>query len=268
MSDTPQTTVPAFTPVPRLHNRHDGWTPERQRGFIDALALYGLVRAAANAVGMTPEGAYLLRRHPEGEEFRAAWAAALDLGIEKLEDVAMERALNGVEVPVYSYGKLVGTRIKHNDRLVMFMLRNRAPGRFAEGKPKALNALDRQPPARFKRQWREEWERERALAADRDEQATVHSISDKLRAAQANRLNLMSDATRAAWEHFQACEAEDKASGYAHMMDRARRPAPDDADEAPAPELPAPGEAAPAEESPLTPSLSKGPAIRTLKDGW
>ena len=28
----------------------------------------------------------------------------------RIEDVAMDRAMHGVETPVYSYGKLVGTR--------------------------------------------------------------------------------------------------------------------------------------------------------------
>ena len=33
--------LPAFTPVPRHYNRHDGWTPERQQGFIEApLSIY------------------------------------------------------------------------------------------------------------------------------------------------------------------------------------------------------------------------------------
>lgn len=60
--------LPAFTPVPRLRKRHDGWTPERKRLFIEALADTGSVRAAAHRVNMTPESAYLLRRHPEAGE--------------------------------------------------------------------------------------------------------------------------------------------------------------------------------------------------------
>jgi hypothetical protein len=107
--------VPEFTPVPRHYKRHDGWTPERQQRFIQALADLGSVRAAAHAVNMTPEGAYLLRRHPEAAEFREAWEAALALGVQRLEDVAMERALFGVEVPVYHFGAVVGTRRVYND---------------------------------------------------------------------------------------------------------------------------------------------------------
>ena len=79
---------------------------------------------------MSTVGAYYLRRQRGAESFRKAWAAAIDLGVQRIEDVAMDRALNGVDVPVYSYGKLVGTRTAYNDRLLMFMLRNRAPERF------------------------------------------------------------------------------------------------------------------------------------------
>ena len=154
-----------FTPVPRLTTRHDGWTPERQRGFIEALADTGSVKTAAHAVNMTPEGAYLLRRHPEGASFRKAWETALGLGVQRLEDVAMDRALNGVEQPVYSYGQLVGTRRVVNDALLMFLLRNRAPKRFAADSANPQGTGGAGGPgtlASAKRAWRKEWERERA----------------------------------------------------------------------------------------------------------
>ena len=139
--------------MPRKYNRHDGWTPDRQRRFIEALADSGSVKRAAHAVNMTPEGAYLLRRHPKGHEFRAAWEAALALGVQRLEDVAMERAIHGVEVPVYHFGQIVGTRRVYNDRLLMFLLRNRAPERFAADGAKALSAVDQALLARLKREW-------------------------------------------------------------------------------------------------------------------
>jgi hypothetical protein len=126
----PPAALPHFTPVPRKP-RFDGWTPERQQSFIEALADTDSVKHAAAKVGMSVEGAYMLRRAEGAEEFTAAWHAALDHGIRQLEDIALERAIHGIEVPVYSYGKLVGTRRVYNDRLIMFMLRNRAPDRFA-----------------------------------------------------------------------------------------------------------------------------------------
>ena len=124
----------AFTPVPRRGSRHDGWTHARQRAFIEALADTGSVHAACKAVDMSQPGAYYLRRQPGAESFAAAWQAALDLGVQRIEDTAMDRALNGVEEPLYSYGKLIGSRTRYNDRLLMFMLRNRAPDRFAAGR--------------------------------------------------------------------------------------------------------------------------------------
>lgn len=172
--------LPSFTPVPRKCQRHDGWTPERQRGFIEALADTGSVRAAAHAATMTPESAYLLRRHPEAGEFRKAWEAALALGVQRLEDVAMDRALNGVEVPVYHFGAVVGTRRVYNDRLLMFLLRNRAPRRFAADSLNNGDAATRSQLARLKREWRREWEEERAAQDAREAEQAIAEIDAQL----------------------------------------------------------------------------------------
>ena len=174
-------TLPAFTPVPRKRARHDGWTPARQTGFIEQLAEFGSVRAAANAVGMTPESAYQLRRQLGADSFRDAWQAALDLGVKRIEDVTMDRALNGIEAPVYSYGKLVGTRRVYNDRLLMFMLRNRAPARFAEGTAKGMNALGKMETERLKKQWRAEWEAERNKVSPAQIRASIERKVEVLR---------------------------------------------------------------------------------------
>jgi len=170
-------TLPDFIPVPRLKDRSNGWRPEVQRAFIEALADTGSVRAACRAVGRSECGAYQMRRHPEGASFRKAWEAALDIGIQRIEDIAMDRALNGVEVPVYSYGKLVGTRRIYNDRLLMFLLRNRAPKRFAAsgngaggggsagrggsgGTGGILKVVEERKMRRLKKLWFEEWQAE------------------------------------------------------------------------------------------------------------
>ncbi len=119
--------LPEFTPVPRKY-RHDGWTPERQRAFIAALADTGSVKCAARAVNMSPEGAYWLRRQPGSETSRRAWEAALDFGVQRLKDEAFDRALNGQLSPVFVAGKLKGFRRIKNDRLLMFCLRMNARG--------------------------------------------------------------------------------------------------------------------------------------------
>ena len=72
-----------FAPVPRKY-RHDGWTPERQKAFIEALADTGCVTRAAAMVNMAQTNCYALRRAPGAEGFRAAWDAALDFGLGRL----------------------------------------------------------------------------------------------------------------------------------------------------------------------------------------
>jgi hypothetical protein len=129
--------LPYFAPVPRKCLRHDGWTPDRQRAFIEALADTGCVKVAARMVNMAHASAYALRRQPGAEGFRRAWDAALDLGLQVLKDEAFDRALNGQLVPVFVAGRLIGFRRKKNDALLMFCLRNH--GQDAQGRRITVN---------------------------------------------------------------------------------------------------------------------------------
>jgi hypothetical protein len=129
--------LPDFTPVPRRNNRHDGWTPERQRAFIEALADTGCVSRAARMVNMAQANCYTLRRAPGAESFRAAWEAALDFGVQRLKDIAFERAIEGELIPVFVGGRLMGYRRKRNDALLMFCLRHY--GQDANGKRTTIN---------------------------------------------------------------------------------------------------------------------------------
>ncbi|QNM82027.1 hypothetical protein H8M03_08265 [Sphingomonas sabuli] len=116
--------LPEFTPVPRKCKRHDGWTPERQKAFIEALADTGSVSRAAAMTNMSSESVYFLRRQPGAESFRRAWEAALDYGVARMKDIAFERAIEGYLVPCFVGGRLLGWRRKYNDRLLMFLLRH------------------------------------------------------------------------------------------------------------------------------------------------
>lgn len=202
-----------FSPVPRRNERHDGWTEERQRAFIEALADTGSVAAACKAVDMSTVGAYHLRRQKGAESFRAAWQKALDLGVEKIEDVAMDRALNGVDEPLYSYGKLVGTRKRYNDRLLMFMLRNRAPERFAEGKAKGLGAVGQMELKRLKEEWRAEWEAERTHVSPAEVRASIEKKVEALRvrveADRKREWESLSAETREAYETYKRLKERD-----------------------------------------------------------
>jgi len=175
------TTLPAFTPVPRLCDRSNGWKPAVQLAFIEALAETGSVKAACRRVGRSEVGVYLLRRHADGGEFRAAWDAALDLGVRRIEDAAMDRALYGTEETIHYHGEHVATRRRYNERLVMFILRNRAPERFTDGGAKGLNAVGLMNLKRQKKQWRAEWEAEREAKAPSP--AEIRAVLDRKLAA-------------------------------------------------------------------------------------
>ena len=121
--------APAFEPVP-LRYRHDGWTPDKQLEFIQALAASGCVDEACRAVGMSRNSAYALRQRPDAQAFRLAWRAAKDVQVERLDDAAMARAINGVPVPIFHNGEQVGERRHYDERLTMFLLRYRDPVRY------------------------------------------------------------------------------------------------------------------------------------------
>ena len=120
-----------WVPV-RRRPRLDGWTEEKQRRFIEALADTGLVSHAAKEVGMSSESANRLRRSPHGAAFSQAWDAARHHAGAALEDIAFERAIEGVEHNVFNeYGEVVCTKRVYNDRLLTFLLRHLKPERYA-----------------------------------------------------------------------------------------------------------------------------------------
>ena len=121
-----------FTPVPRLRRRREGWSAERQRAFIAALALCGTVTMAARAVGSTARSAYRLLDAPGADDFARAWDAAVDLGYARVQAEALERALKGAFVPVYRRDKLVRVEHRRSDRLAIALLngQDRDPNLF------------------------------------------------------------------------------------------------------------------------------------------
>lgn len=122
-------------PVVHRRLRFDGWTPERQRGFVEHLAANGCVSHAAQAVGMTKQSAYQIRMRAPNSVFALAWDFAVHFSRKLLLDEATERAIAGREVPVFYRGEEVGKRVAHNDRLMMFLIslkRDRVHPRLSE----------------------------------------------------------------------------------------------------------------------------------------
>lgn len=121
-----------FKPAPHVAPRRNSIGPERQRAFIAHLAACGIVNQAARHIGASTEALYNLRHKAGAEEFSAAWDAAVDRGVSRIDDGALQRAIEGVKKPIVSGGKLLGWYRVHNEALVMFLLRQRRPQRYAK----------------------------------------------------------------------------------------------------------------------------------------
>jgi hypothetical protein len=113
--------TPTFQPI-ALAARADGWTPERQRQFIEGLADCGIVREAAARVGMSEQSAYQLRRRPDAAGFNQAWDAAVQLGVHRLQSTAFERAITGTVKRRYYNGEVVGEDTVFDNRLLIYLL--------------------------------------------------------------------------------------------------------------------------------------------------
>ena len=114
----------AFEPVPSASNRRDGWTPERQRVFIAVLRRIGVVSYAAEAAGMSRKSAYkLLERAGPESGFARAWSEAQAAGETNAYFTAIDRAIEGVEVPYFYRGIQRGTRRIYDTRLLLAALR-------------------------------------------------------------------------------------------------------------------------------------------------
>ncbi|EJL30205.1 hypothetical protein [Novosphingobium sp. AP12] len=119
-----------FAPYLHAMPRRNSITPERQRAFIAALAATGIVTQAARSIGASLEALYNLRHRKGAEGFSAAWDMAIDRGMMRLEDCALERAIQGEERPVVSLGQVVTTYVRHDTRLMLFLLRTRRAERY------------------------------------------------------------------------------------------------------------------------------------------
>lgn len=118
----------AFAPVPRQRARRRGWSEERQRMFIFALARCGSVARAARACAMTARSAYHLLDAPGAEQFARAWDRAIDEGIERVRADALRHALGGAFVPVFRKGRLVRVEYRRSDALALALLSGRDRG--------------------------------------------------------------------------------------------------------------------------------------------
>lgn len=177
--EEPDADDPLLGFAPYLHKapRRNSITPERQRRFIAALAATGIVTQAARTIGASLEALYTLRNRRGAEGFAAAWEQALDRGVARLEDCALERAIAGEErVFVNKAGEVVARWTRYDTALITFILRQRRGDRFASGSTFA----SLRPGHPIYERLRREWERERAVQETADSSEIVASIDRKL----------------------------------------------------------------------------------------
>lgn len=117
---------------PSLRHQHNGWTTARQDCFLETLAATGSVAGAARAAGMTRQSAYWLRRQPAGAGFAAAWDAALADAGRVIEEMALDRLIEGEAEVIERDGAVVEVRRRPCDvRLLLFHLRRLEDRRLA-----------------------------------------------------------------------------------------------------------------------------------------
>lgn len=110
-------------PVPADQIRVDGWSPSRQRRFLEVLAATGVIRTACEAVYITPRSAYTLRIRRDGAAFRLGWDAAILIARTRLADTLLARAILGSEDRIRKDPDSHDiTRHRHDNRLAMSML--------------------------------------------------------------------------------------------------------------------------------------------------
>lgn len=112
--------------------RQDGWTADRQRDFLVAVAEGATVEKAAAQVGLSPQSAYGLRQRANGAVFALGWCAAMLLQRQRLADELTRRAFDGqVDTLTRADGSQV-TRHRHDNRLALALLTRL--DRHAEGR--------------------------------------------------------------------------------------------------------------------------------------
>ncbi len=102
--------------------RHDGWTPERIRIFLDTLADCGCVADAARVAGMSWQSAYKLRNRANGHAFQLAWAGAELLARRRVAADALSRAVHGCVEIIVRDGEVWAERHRFDNRHTMAVL--------------------------------------------------------------------------------------------------------------------------------------------------
>jgi hypothetical protein len=132
----PAPQLPDFTPAP-TRKRNAGWTAERQRIFIERVALTGNVGEACALAGLSSSSFYRLCQKAGADSFVKAWNAARMLAATRGSAIAWDRAVNGRVERFYKDGELVMERRIPSDYLLTWLLSRLDPLTFGSPAAKA-----------------------------------------------------------------------------------------------------------------------------------
>lgn len=106
-------------------------TAAQRQVFIEHLAKGWTVHASAEAAKIARrQTVYELRARDEG--FSDEWDAAIEAGVQVLEQEARRRAVEGYERPVFQGGECVGSVTEYSDALLTFLLKAKRPVLYRE----------------------------------------------------------------------------------------------------------------------------------------
>jgi hypothetical protein len=101
-----------------------------EKAFIAELRATGIVSSACTAAHINRTTAY--DRRKANKEFARAWRVALTDAADDLEKEARRRAIEGIDVPIYSQGKFVDTHKQYSDGLLTLLLKAHKPKKFRD----------------------------------------------------------------------------------------------------------------------------------------
>lgn len=122
---------------PKLRLRHDGFTPAKRRRFLKTLRKTGVVLDACRVVGISSTSAY--RTKKKLPDFAALWDSAQAMAGSEIETLAWQRGVEGLEEPVYYYGKFSHMIRKRSDAIFRMILMASNPKKYGR-----MGALSRE----------------------------------------------------------------------------------------------------------------------------
>lgn len=115
-------------------------TPELERLILEGLADGHSVTTSAWTVNVHRSTAFQWRADSEAtldpetgvyaDDFCVRWEAAIQAGVDRLEDEAVRRAARGYERPVFQGGVMVGTVTEYSDALMALVLKGKRPALY------------------------------------------------------------------------------------------------------------------------------------------